>query len=204
MYKLIAFVTTALFLNIGVSAVQAESCAMIGENFLLDPSFTERNDKGQLAHWKSLQHAGENSFERTIENAELTVTKIGTQPWFMFRQSIPADALADKKLAFNAELKFDLQPPAMASMFTLGGGLMLTAKPGPSGRPLLRSRLNHEPRMGKHDWHPVQVVVQVPRRTRMIDLGFALQADGTLQVRQPSLRLVDESNQPCAITPLQP
>lgn len=192
-----------LVLAIGTPAAQADLCPVKGENFLLDPGFTGRNDLGYLTHWKSLQHAGENSFDVAIENGELTITKTGTQPWFMFRQSIKAEQLAGKKLAFEAELKFDLQPPAVASMFTMGGGLQLAAKPGSSGRPLLRSSMNHEPRLGKVDWHAVQVIVQLPRRTSLIELGFAHQADGILQVRQPSFRLVDESDQPCEITPLQ-
>ncbi|MEH6582449.1 MAG: hypothetical protein V7754_10985 [Halioglobus sp.] len=193
----------ALFLAVATPIAQGDSCAVKGENFLLDPSFTERDDHGRLAHWRSLQHAGESSFEVTIENGELTIAKTGTQPWFMFRQSIKTEQLAGKKLAFDAELKFDLQPPAVASMFTLGGGLQLAAKPASSGRPLLRSSLNHEPRLGKVDWHAVQVVVQLPRRTGLIELGFAHQADGVLQIRQPTFRLVDESEQPCEITPLQ-
>jgi len=47
----------------------------------------------------------------------------------------------------------------------------------------------------------VQVVVQLPPKTDTVEVGFLHQAEGTVQARNPSFQLVDESKGPCDVSP---
>ena len=185
------------------SIAGSEFCELVEGNFLQDPTFSQRNPGGVLEYWGSTQHAGEPSFDVGFDNGELAINKTGTQPWFYFRQNVAAQELAGKKLALTAQLKFDLRPPKKPQAIKVGGGIMMVARSSSlQGRKLLlRSVLDHQPSVGKTDWHPVQVVVLLPAGTDRVDVGFLHQADGTLQVRDASFQLVDESSRPCAVSP---
>ncbi|MEH6589860.1 MAG: hypothetical protein V7746_06390 [Halioglobus sp.] len=184
-------------------AADADFCKVMGDNLIKDPTFSTRTPRENLKHWTTAQHAGENSYQYNIDNGELNIRKIGTQPWFVFKQRMDISEQAGNKLAFSAELKLDLQAPAIEHSFTAGGGLFLTAKARANGqgRVLMSASLLHEPRIGKVDWHPVQVVVELPDKTRSLVLGGTQQADGSFSIRNPKLQRVDESKQPCDITP---
>lgn len=184
-------------------APDANFCKVTGENLIKDPAFNTRTDRGNLKHWATAQHAGENSYQYDIDDGELSIRKIGTQPWFVFKQRMDIPAQAGKKLAFYAELELDLQEPVEEHGFKVGGGLLLTAKARPNGqgKVLLDASLLHEPHLGKVDWRPVQVVVELPDKTRSLILGAMQRADGSLKIRNPKLQWVDESEQPCDITP---
>jgi hypothetical protein len=183
------------------SGTETGFCAVTGDSYLQNGDFSAKRKSGALKDWNSSQHAGENSFELDIDGIELTIDKIGTQPWFMLRQRLPAKEVAGKKIAFTAEIKLDLRPPVASEMPPIGGGLQISARDRSGGKPLLSSTLDHEPRMGKTDWQAVQVVIQVPARTRTLELGFLHQADGSFSVRDPSLKLVDETTEPCELSP---
>ena len=101
-------------------------------------------------------------------------------------------------MAYTAEIKLDLTPEGMRA-FPIGGGLTLVARSG-NNTIVLLSKLNHEPRLGKTDWLPVEVIVDLPRNTKIIDLDFIHQASGVLQVRNPSFHRVDADSKACAIT----
>ena len=178
-------------------------CALSGDNYIVNADFSERSRSGNAKHWGGIQHAGEKSFETVVDGEELTILKTGSQPWFFLRQKVQAQQLelAGKKVAFTAEIKLDIQPPAIYMAFKVGGGLQLTVKSKSSNKILLRSTLDHEPHMGKSDWQKVQVVVRLPKKAGVVDLDILHQADGELSIRRPSLRLVDESEQPCKVTP---
>lgn len=175
-------------------------CELVEGNYLQDPVFEQRTSGESLQYWVSSQHAGEKSFELEFDNGELSIIKIGTQPWFYFRQVVPAQELAGKKLALNTELKLDMPESRRANF---GGGVKIVARSGSlQGRKLLlRSTLDHQPHNGKTDWYPVQVVIELPAKTDTVEIGFVHQADGTVQVRNPSLQLVDESSVPCSVSP---
>ena len=176
-------------------------CQKLGDNLLQDADFALEKQDGRSKAWGALQHAGEKSFEYTIENGELTIEKIGTQPWGIFRQRLRTSDLDGTRMAFTAELKMDLTPDGSGMSPTgEGGGLNLTARSG-NNKILLRSTLNHEPRIGKTDWQPVRVIVDIPETTEIIELGFLHQASGVLQVRKPSFHQVDAASPACAVTP---
>jgi hypothetical protein len=185
------------------SSANSDMCELVAGNLLQDPMFLKRKPPGVLEYWVGTQHAGEPSFELEFDSGELTINKTGTQPWFYFRQNVAVEELVGKKLALTVELKLDLKQPKRSQGLTAGGGIKMVVRSSSlQGRKLLlRSTLDHEPHAGKTDWYPVQVVIKLPKRSSTLDVGFLHQADGTLQVRNPSLQLVDESRRPCAVSP---
>ena len=174
-------------------------CRALGENLLQDADFELEKQNPQSKIWNTLQHAGEESFDFSIENGELTIAKIGTQPWGVFRQRLAAEDFRGARMAFTAELKMDLSPEGMR-MHPVGGGLNLTARSG-DNRIVLHSKLEHEPRLGQTDWQPVRVIVDIPGNTETVELDFLHQASGVLQVRKPSFHQVDAASPACALTP---
>lgn len=182
------------------SSANDDFCEVVEGNYLQNPMFAQRNATGGLQYWVGSQHAGEKSYDVESGDGGLTIIKTGTQPWYYLRQNLAAKEIAGKKLALTVELKLNLQQSRRA---TVGGGVKIVARSsGLQGRKLLlRSTFDHQPRNGKTDWFPVQVVVQLPGETDTVEVGFLHQADGTLQVRNPSFQLVDESNGPCAVSP---
>ena len=185
------------------SSASSDMCELVAGNLLQDPMFLQRKPAGVLGYWVGTQHAGEPSFELEFDSGELTINKTGTQPWFYFRQNVAVEQFVGKKLALTAELKLDMQQQQSQQGLIVGGGIKMVARSSSlQGRKLLlRSTLDHEPHIGKTDWDPVQVVIELPKGSSTLDVGFLHQADGTLQVRNPSLQLVDESRGPCAISP---
>lgn len=183
------------------SIAQSEFCEFMEENLLQDPIFVERNTAGHFKYWRSIQHAGEPSFEVAVDDGELTINKTGTEPWFYFSQNVAAEKLAGKKLALIAELKLNMdRPPTRFKHFVSGNGINIVAR-SQGRKPLLRSIMDHDIRSGKTDWYPVQVVIKLPRNSDTVEVGFSYQASGTFQVRNPSFQLVDESSKPCAVSP---
>ena len=183
--------------------VQAEFCELKGENYLKNTDFSLKTSSGNTVDWTAIQHAGEPSFEVNYQGDEVTIRKTGTQPWMMLKQRFRTIDLGRKKVAFTAEIKLDLREPEILHAFKKGGGLQLTATSKSSARLLLKSTLDHTPRMGKTDWERVQVVVKLPPKTGVVEVSFLHQADGVLQVRKPSLRVVDESNGKCKRTKIE-
>jgi hypothetical protein len=174
-------------------------CRALGENLLQDADFELEKQNTRSKVWNTLQHAGDKSFNFSIENGELTIDKIGTQPWGVFRQKLSAEDFRGARMAFAAELKMDLTPEGVW-MQPVGGGLNLTARSG-DNRVILQSKLQHEPRLGQTDWQPVRVIVDIPENTEYVQLDFLHQASGVLQVRKPSFHRVDAASPACAITP---
>lgn len=181
------------------SANDPDICPGVGENYLQDADFALEQQNPRSKHWTSSQHAGENSFSMTIENGELTIAKIGSQDWGVFRQKLRSSELGGARMMFAAEIKLDLGAEGVRA-FPVGGGLSMIARSG-RNRILLKSVLNHEPRLGKTEWQKVWVIVDVPDRTQVVDLGFLHQASGVLQVRKPSFHRVNATSAACAVTP---
>jgi hypothetical protein len=180
-------------------AVDSDTCSKVGKNYLRDADFALEQKDPQSKHWVGLQHAGETSFEFTFEDGELSIQKIGTQPWGILRQKLRNADLGGARMAFTAEIKLDLSGEGVQA-YPIGGGLELTARSG-RNRILLHSALNHKPRLGNTPWQTVEVIVDIPNRTKVIDLSFLHQASGLMQIRNPSFHLVDASSIACAVTP---
>lgn len=178
------------------TAVDSPSCEYKSENLLQDPRFETLALPRSRRNWQYSQHAGEPSFAFSASDGTLRAEQVGTQPWGLLAQSVPAKPLRNRRVEFSAELKLDLTEPAQVHGFKQGAGLTLTAKQ--ASRLQLSSMLEHEPHAGQHDWHLARVVVQLPRQMSFLRAGILHQAGGTLEVRNPSLRVVTDD---CATTP---
>lgn len=187
-----------LSLTLPVSAT--DICPLTGPNLLLDPDFAIEAKNPNSPHWKRARHAGVNAYRIEIDKGELTIRKVEPQYWFYYGQSVSVSEHKGAKMAFTAELKLDLTPTPGLHYRPTDGGLDITARSS-SGDIIWSSERNHEPRLGKTDWTQVQVVFVVPPRAAKVELKFMHEADGTMQVRNPSFRLVDETETSCAVTP---
>lgn len=161
-------------------------CEGRGKNLLQDPGFETVGGSRRERKWTGSQHGGEPSFSYSASDGGLLIEKTGSEPWFILTQVIPRDDIPGRRVIFSAEIKLDLQPPAIPHAFKQGGGLTLTAMA--NGKAVVRSMMEHEPHMGRTDWQPVQVVADLPKRAQIVRLGFIHQADGRIQVRKPALR----------------
>lgn len=197
----LAVAFTALLLSACGSEMDTTSCKAIGDSYIKDPEFSTLFASRKDRQWHTSQHAGDKSFELTVEGGVLDITKTGTEPWTIVTQSLDVKPLKGKTVAFTADLKLDLKPPKTPHGFKLGGGLTLSAKR--NGKLVLRTSFDHEPHMGTSDWRPVQVILKIPPKVDALRLGVIHQAGGNLQVRNPSLRVIDTADGSCTLTPLE-
>lgn len=177
---------SALLSACSADGKQADGCSPRGKNLLEDVSFSGLSMPRSQRKWQSSEHAAGQTFEYSANNGVLKIFKTGGEPWFLLSQSPDAAALAGKRLTFGAEVKLDLQTPSDHS-FTPGGGLTMMARK--NGKVVINSTLEHEPRLGTTDWTPVSITRKVPLGTDFVRVGFLHQAEGTLRVRKPFLKL---------------
>ena len=163
-------------------------CEGRGKNLLQDPGFTTIDAPRRERKWSSSQHGGTPSFQYSASDGELLIEKTGSEPWFIITQHIDREDIPGRRVVFSADIKLDLRPPAIPHAFKQGGGLTVSARA--NGKPVVSSVMEHEPHMGKTDWQPVQVVLELPKQVPSVRLGFIHQADGSIRVRNPSLMRV--------------
>ena len=173
------------------AAPGAEGCIRtVGDNLLENPRF-ELDEHGRRFRWAAMQHAGTKAYRVSVENGVLTISKFDEQAWFVFGQALEIPDRIGQRLRFSAEIRLDMtEDPGHA--FEQGGGLSLVIR-GKPNKLLLRSILDHEPRLGKTGWEPVAVTVVVPPGAETLTANFLHQANGTLKVRKPELRQVEET-----------
>ena len=194
-----AFITcTSLLLSACENSADASGCVSTSDNYIQDTDFELERENRRSKHWTATQHAGEPSFEVLIEDGVLTITKTGTQPWFIYRQRLQNSEFAGARMAFSAQIKLDVAP-AVRVFGRSGAGLSAVMRSG-NKQILMRSSLDHEPHMGKTDWTDVELVFDIPADTDSIDLSFLHQAEGSFQVRNPSFHKVKTSSGTCQPT----
>lgn len=174
----------------------SELCELEGPEYLQDADFALEAADRRSKHWTGIQHAGERSFVPSIEAGVLRIEKVGTQPWYIYRQRIKPGDLGGKLMAFTAELQLDLQKPEASGMARDGGGLQLTVRTR-NGQ-AYSAEFPHEPHIGETDWFTAQLVVRIPKNAAIIEPAFRHQADGVLNARNVSFREVKGS---CELTP---
>ncbi|MFV8819042.1 hypothetical protein [Haliea sp. E17] len=164
-------------------------CESTVTNQLQDPEFESLTRGRRERLWSVSEHAAGRSFSYALEDGVLTITKTGTEPWGIVSQGIRNPELGGRGIAYRAEIRLDMQAPVPAHGFKQGGGLTLQARA--NGRVVGTSTLDHEPHMGKSDWVPVSVAMQLPPGVNYVQAGILHQANGTLQVRNPTLVFTD-------------
>ncbi len=162
------------------------------DNLLANTDFGSSDPAAGLSPWRGSQHAGETSFRTRVNNGELTIEKIGTQPWYRLVQAPRARDLRGESLVFRAEIRLDLTADELTHGFTHGGGLQVSVWGDPDpvmggDRLVFSSTLEHEPRLGTTDWVEVRVPFAVPSTATRMSVGFLHQANGSMQVRNPGL-----------------
>lgn len=155
------------------------------QNLLRDTDFANLQAPRAQREWRSSQHSGDISFSYQAEDGVMTITQTGDEPWFVIEQSIGGSDWAGRKIRFSADLKLALTPPDPPHSFRQGGGLSLIARKG--GRVVLSSQFEHQPHQGQHDWQRISVTREIPAGADSLRVGFQHQASGSLQVRDPSL-----------------
>ena len=196
MKKVFLVAVSFFFLQACQEQGEERACRSGESNYLLDADFALEGASKGSPHWVALQHAGEKSAEIAIENGVLTIARTESQSWYFFKQKVRSDDFRGATIAFEADIKLDLLPREKGGIPDYGAGLSVAAYNG-NGRLLRNSSLEHEPHRGRSDWVPVQVVLELPVFTRVLNVGFMHQANGVLQVRNPSLRLVEGSSENC-------
>ena len=176
----------ALMTACSAEAPEDKNCAPRGKNLLQDLTFSTISAPRPQRLWHSSEHAAGQTFEYSAKQGVLTIYKTGGEPWFLLSQNVDTANIAGKRITFGAEVRMDLSLPSDHS-FTPGGGLSLMARK--NGAVVINSALEHEPRLGKTDWIPISVTVKVPPGSDFLRAGFLHQAEGTLRVRKPFLKL---------------
>mgnify|MGYP001818286326 CR=1 FL=1 len=174
------------FLSACSRDTEGDACAPRGKNMLQDLTFSTLSNPRSQREWLSSEHAAGQTFEYSASDGILKIFKTGGEPWFLLTQSPDPATLGGKRITFGAELKLDLQKPTDHA-FTPGGGLALLARKG--GKVVINSTLDHEPRLGTTEWLPMSITVKIPPGTDTLRVGFLHQAEGTLRVRKPFLKL---------------
>jgi hypothetical protein len=165
------------------------ACHPVGENYLQDTAFEHLSRQSRNRHWYISQHSSSRSFEYEAAEGTLTIRKTGHEPWFLVKQKLSASGLAGKRVMFGVELKLDLHP-SQKTPFKQGGGMTITVMS--RNQAPLKSKLEHETIIGVTDWQTEYVVLDLPKDLRSIQFGLIHSAEGTMQVRNPFIKLAPE------------
>jgi hypothetical protein len=201
MFRRLLATTATLLASLSPHLNAAQLCEVYPTNYLQDSDFSAEKADRRSPHWAGIQHRNNPGYETRIDGeGVLTIEKTAPQDWLLFRQRIPAEPFASDKLVFAAELNLHLElGDNSITALPLGGGLSLLVRDS-NGKLLLTSQAESDPKHGVVPWRQVQVVFELPPGAHTIEAGFLHQADGWLQVRNPSLSVADETNTPCPIT----
>ncbi len=181
-----------------IAAQPVAACEYASGNLLADTAFTTLEARWNQRKWQYSQHTTNTSFSYAAMEGTLSFEKTGSEPWGLLSQYMDIEGLQGKRVEFSTEVKLDLVEPEIAHGFGYGGGLSILAKQG--NRTVVNSSLEHEPRLGTHDWQRISVVFDLPTGTTSLRVGFLHQAGGKMQVRNPALRVVAGGCEPTGKT----
>jgi len=198
MNKVFAVFASVLMLIACGRAPQEEGCLLAEKNLLEDADFSLEAESSRSTFWTGIQHTGEKSFTVGFADAIVSIEKVGSQPWFLYRQRLKAGDFAGQKIAFSAEVRLIGRAAAAAEREGRPGGIKLAVLPG--GRSQLRLEQRLEAGRQPEEWQSLQLIAQLRPNTETVELGFLHESDGVLQVRRPSLRLVDPAAAGCPVT----
>jgi hypothetical protein len=151
---------------------------------IVDPLFTAVT--GSDSAWQYRQHAGTRSFSVAAQDGVLTLERVGSEPWAVFRQSITDERLSGATIRFTADLRGDVSPNAGHGFEAKAGLFLQIAKYSDAFMG------DQNPNSGQWDWQTFSVTKTVPAGANSIQVGFIHQAgEGAIEARNPSLVLVD-------------
>ena len=166
-----------------------DPCVLEEDNYLQDVDFALEAQSSRSKHWTGIQHTGEKSFAVAIADGVLSIDKVGSQPWFLYRQRLPAGELAGQRVVFSAEVRLVGRAAEGPGRVGHVGGLKLSALSAGKAELRLEQRLAAvEP---AEQWQPLRIIAQLPRYTDTLELSFFHESDGVLEVRGPALQVLD-------------
>ena len=169
-----------------VERLSSEECETFS-SLLIDPEFQTWRDTGSA--WRYKQHTGAQSFDVTLDGAELAVTRIGTEPWAIYTQKVSDSRLSGRVVRYSAEVKGDVALETTHG-FPSKAGLFLRVGPRPDA-----VMADQEPNVGEWEWQRITVERAVPEIFDYIEVGFIYQAgNGTLMARAPRISLAECSD----------
>ena len=182
------------FTQIIAGATAADSapipCRYASGNLLNDTRFDTLHLPMMQQAWRYSQHSGEPSFSYDVNEGTLIFTRTGHEPWANLSQSVETSNLDGKRIEFSAEIKLRLSAPKQGrkTQSTPSAGLFIAAKKG--ARTVARARLDREPEMSNNNWQRLSVIADSPEGTNYLQVGFNHKAGGSIEARDPALRIV--------------
>ena len=182
------------------SLAHADSCVLEEGNYLQDVDFALEARSSHSKHWTGVQHAGEKSFDVAIADGVLSIEKVGSQRWFLYRQRLPAQDLAGERVVFSADVRLVGRAAEAVDRTGQAGGLKLLARSAGKAELRLEQRLAvDEP---AQQWQRLRIIAKLPRKADTLELSFFHESDGVLEVREPALQRLDPSSgEGCVNTP---
>ena len=169
-----------------VQPLSSEECETFS-SLLIDPEFQTWRDAESA--WRYEQHTGAQSFKVSQQNGELSLSRIGTEPWMLYIQKVTDSRLSGRIVRYSAEVKGDVALETTHG-FPSKAGLFLRIGPRPDA-----VMADHEPNVGEWGWQRITVERAVPEIFDYIEVGFIYQAgEGTLMVRAPRISLAECSD----------
>lgn len=169
-----------------VQPLSSEECETFS-SLLIDPEFQTWRDAESA--WRYEQHTGAQSFKVSQQNGELSLSRIGTEPWMLYIQKVTDSRLSGRIVRYSAEVKGDVALETTHG-FASKAGLFLRVGPRPDA-----VMADHEPNVGEWDWQRITVERAIPEIFDYIEVGLIYQAgEGTLRVRAPQISLAECSD----------
>jgi hypothetical protein len=163
--------------------LSGEECEAFA-SLLIDPEFQTWREAGSA--WRFEQHTGAQSFSVSQDNGELALTRIGSEPWMLYTQTVTDSRLAGRAVRYSAELKGDVAFETTHG-FPSKAGLFLRIGPRPDA-----VMADHDPNVGEWNWQRITVERAVPEIFDYIEIGFIYQAGaGTVKARAPRISLAE-------------
>lgn len=174
----------------------------VDPGLIADPRFELAGVEFPLQHWRLYQHAGDASYEMRVEGHEVSLRRIGVEPWGTIEQAMPADALVGKTLEWSAELWGELGE-ARGEAFDATGLAVTVMGFGPHDLPMMGARhlltQSSEPPLSTGPVARQRFAIRfVVPEGRELELKVAVQLtrDGELRMRAPSLRVIEDTAAP--------
>ena len=111
----------------GQGPVAEEQCQGRAKNKLQDQQFKTVDAPRRERKSSSSEHAAGQSFKYSVSNVELLIEKTGIEHRFIMTQILSSEDIPRRKVVFSAEIKLDMQTPAIPHGFKQGGGLTIIA-----------------------------------------------------------------------------
>lgn len=163
--------------------VNSTACESSPE-LIIDPAFLTINDAS--SQWRYRQHTGKKSFSVTTEEGVLTIKRVGSEPWAIFRQTIEDERLKGATIRFTADLQGDVSSD-VTHLFGAKAGLFLQIGQYPDAY-----MGDQDPSNGQWDWQTYSVTKTIPEAVNVVKVGFIHQAgEGAIEARNPSLVLLE-------------